>query len=118
MKELHELREMLCDELKEYGKKGDLTAGSLNAIDTIAHAVKNIDKIMEDDGYSGYYPASYNDRMRSYGYSRGRSMNRDSRGRYSRDGGMIEELRSMMDDAQDDRTRQELQRFISKMENM
>ena len=24
MKELHELRDMLCDELKEYGKKGEL----------------------------------------------------------------------------------------------
>lgn len=45
-------------------------------------------------------------------YARGRG------GRYSRDGGMIEDLRELMQDAPDERTRQEFQKFIRKIENM
>ena len=45
MSELYELKEKLCDELKSYGKK-DMTAGSLDVIDKLAHAIKNIDKII------------------------------------------------------------------------
>lgn len=49
---------------------------------------------------------------------------RDSMGRYSREGGysrdmnMANELRGLMQDAPDDRTRQELQRLIAKVEDM
>ena len=50
---------------------------------------------------------------------------RDSMGRYSRDGGysqaaddMVQELRELMRDAPDERTRQEFQRFIQKIEQM
>ena len=65
MRELYELKEKLCDELKEYGNK-EMSAGSLDVIDKLAHSIKNIDKIIENDenGYSG---------------------RRDSRGRYARD---------------------------------
>jgi hypothetical protein len=43
----------------------------------------------------------------------------DGMGRYSRAGSdMIHELRELMDDAPDDKTRQEFQRFIQKMEQM
>ena len=45
MHELYELKEKLCDELKEYGSK-DLSAGTLDVVDKLAHAVKNIDKII------------------------------------------------------------------------
>ena len=60
-------------------------------------------------------------------YARGRGINakRDAMGRYSSRGGysmagdeMIEELRDMMQDAPDDQTRMEFQRFISKIEKM
>lgn len=111
MHEMYELRDMLCRELGEYGKK-ELSAGSLSTIDTLAHAIKNIDKIIEDDEgeYSsrGSYRGSYRN-----AYSR----RRDSMGRYSRDG-MVDRLREMMDEAPDDRTRQEIQRLVSKMETM
>lgn len=44
---------------------------------------------------------------------------RDGMGRYSRAGSdMIHELRELMDDAPDDKTRQEFQRFIQTMEQM
>ena len=111
MKELVELREKLCDELKEYGKKGDLSAGTLTVVDTLAHSIKNIDKILDaDEGYSGYYPARY---AYDDGLSR-RSYARDRMGRYSRTG-LADKLRDLMDEAPDDHTRMEIKRLVDKM---
>lgn len=114
MNELYELRDKLREELEEYSHK-EMTANSLDVIDKLAHALKNLDKVIdaEEGGYSGREPMMY---RRSY------ARNRDSKGRYSRtysyDGDMIHELRSMMEDAPDEKTRQEFQRFIQKMESM
>jgi len=126
MHELYELKEMLCKELKEYGEKGEMTAGTLDVVDKLAHTVKNLDKIIEayeDEGNSGYYPYAYDDGMnrggRSYnGSYRGRSYarRRDSMGRYSRDG-LADKMRELMEDAPDDRTRQEIKRLVEKLEN-
>lgn len=41
---MHELKEKLMRELIEYSK-GDLTHGSLEVIDKLAHALKNVCKI-------------------------------------------------------------------------
>ena len=111
MHELYNLKDMLTKELEEYGSKGELSGGSLEVVDKLAHAIKNLDKIIEcdDEEYSRGYD------MRHGSYAR-RSAGRYSR-RYSRDGGMVEELREMMDNAPDDRTRAELEKFIRKMEN-
>lgn len=82
------------------------------------------------DGGS-YDGGSYD--SRSYARGRGRNARRDSMGRYSsrgysrddgysRDGGysghgeMVDELRSLMQDAPDEQTRQEFQRMIQRME--
>ena len=126
MHELYELKEMLCKELKEYGEKGEMTAGTLDVVDKLAHTVKNLDKIIEayeEEGNSGYYPYAYDDGMsrggRSYnGSYRGRSYarRRDSMGRYSRDG-LADKMRELMSDAPDDRTRQEIKRLVEKLEN-
>ena len=105
MKELYELKDRLIDELKEYGKK-ELTASSIGTIDTLAHATKNLCKIIEDsdEGHSGYnYPYSY----------RG-SYRRDSMGRYSRNT-LADKLRELMDEAPDDKSRMEIQRLVDKM---
>lgn len=124
MKELKELRDMLCDELKEYGKKGELTAGSLSTIDTLAHALKNLDMVIEEeDGYSNHYPyygGSYDMGGRSYrdgSYAR----RRDSMGRYSGERGysrnnLADKMRDLMDEAPDDHTRQEIRRMVEKLE--
>lgn len=130
MKELYELKEKLCDELKGYGKK-DLSAGSLDVVDKLAHTVKNLDKIIEayEEGESGMYPYAYNDGMdtnRSYrGSYRGESyrgsyaQRRDSRGRYSSEGysrhDLTDKLRDLMDEAPDERTRMEIQKLVDKM---
>lgn len=129
MKELYDLKEMLCKELKEYGEKGEMTAGTLDVVDKLTHTIKNLDKIIEvyeDEGYSSHYPyymgGSYNDGMSRDGSYRGRSYagrrnaRRDSMGRYSREG-LADKMRDLMDEAPDERTRQEIQRMIDKFEN-
>ncbi len=59
MHELYELKEMLCKELEEYGRKGDLSAGSLEIVDKLAHALKNLDKIIETkEEESGEYSSA------------------------------------------------------------
>ena len=133
---IYDLKEMLCKELEEYGKKGDLSAGTLDIVDKLAHAVKNLDKIIEaDEGGSYYSGESYEGRsMRggSYGggsYERGGRSNRGSyrgsyaRGRYSREGysrkgEIAEQLRDLMEEAPDEKTRQEIQKLVMKMEQM
>ena len=123
MKELHELKEKLMDELKDYGRK-EMTAGNLEVVDKLAHATKNLCKIMEDEeGYSGrYMPWAYDDGTRSYNdrsYNDRSYARRDSRGRYSSEGysrhGLADKLRDLMDEAPDDQTRMEIKRLVDKM---
>lgn len=145
MHELYELKEMLCKELEEIGGKGELTAGSLETVDTLAHALKNVNKIIEDkeeDGYSNRYHdgASYaGGRMNATRDSRGRysgeghgNYSSDGRGGYSRNyygnysrndysmaaGDMADRMRSLAADAPDETTRREIERMASKMEKM
>ena len=136
MRELYELKELLCKELKEYGEKGELTAGTLDVVDKLAHTVKNLDKIIEAyEDQEGYSSRSYSDGMggsyRGYSrtdrgmtrsYARGRmNARRDSMGRYSgysRDDGMVEELRELMQDAPNEAIKRDIQRLVDKMEQM
>lgn len=131
MHDVYKLKDMLCEELEEYGRKGEVTANSLEVIDKLAHAIKNIDKILEskeeeESGYSSAGRYYYDDRMggsgmrTSYardgrggsgGYSsarggRGRGSNarRDSMGRYSsRDGYSMadSDMSEMIDEMRD-----------------
>lgn len=94
---LHELKDMLCDELAKYAEKGELTAGSLDVIDKLAHAAKNVAKLIDEDGYSNRY-----------------SYKRDRMGRYTRDG-FAEKLRDMSHDAPDEKTRAEMRRLADRM---
>lgn len=104
MHDLYELKDRLVKELENYGKKGDLSAGSLDVVDKLAHAAKNLCKVIEDAEDSGYS-------------SRGYSRRRDSR--YSRDGySMAQRLRDMSHDAPDEATRREMDRLASRMEQM
>lgn len=124
---IYELKEMLCKELEEYGKKGELSAGTLEIVDKLAHAIKNIDKIIEsyeNEDYSGAY--NYEDRSyrgSSYARGRGRGARRDSMGRYSsegysRAGEMAEQLRNLMHDAPNEHIRQKIQHLVSEVEMM
>lgn len=126
---------------------GKLSGADLDYVDKLTHAIKSIKTTIammeaDEDGYSGNYSGrmmpiygrSYADsdmRMNNSGrsYNDGRSYagrrnaRRDSMGRYSsrgysRDTEMVAELRDLMEDAPDDRTRQEFERFIQKIESM
>ena len=109
MKELYELKDRLIDELKDYGKR-DLSNGSLDMIDKLAHAAKNVCKIIDDsDDGSGYYSRT----GRIYDGHSFRTR-RDSMGRYSRDS-LADKLRELMDEAPDDSTRMEIKRLVDKM---
>ena len=131
MNELYELKEKLCRELKKYSNE-EVTTNSLEVIDKLSHAIKNIDKIIEkyeEEEGSSYGYNSYNRGGRSYNngsYSRGRGRNakRDSMGRYSNDNGysrhgdVAEQLREMMMEAPNDEIRREYERVISRIESM
>ena len=54
MKSMYDLRDMLCKELDEITRKGELGAGDLDIVHKLTDTIKNIDKIemLEDDGYS------------------------------------------------------------------
>ena len=111
MNKLYELKDRLVDELKKYADK-DVTSGNLEVVDTLAHATKNVCKIIEcceEDNYSRM------NRSKRGRYSNGRYSNED---RYSYHGDMVSELRGLMDEAPNERTRQEFQRFIQKIESM
>lgn len=123
MDKLYDLKEMLCDELKEYGSKDKLDVGGLEIVDKLAHAVKNIDKIIEAYEDGGYSEGSYTGRGPMGPYNRGGSYaKRDIRGRYSRGYSrspeMVEELRGMMQDAPNEQIRREMERLVQKLEQM
>lgn len=121
MHKLYDLKEHLMKELEAYGGSDSMDVGSLEVIDKLAHATKNVIKIIEscgDEGKASYEGESYNDRSyrmgRSYrdgSYRRGR----DSMGRYSRASETAEGLRELMNTAPDEHTRNEIQRIIDKL---
>ena len=107
---MHDLKDLLCAELKDYAEKGkrsgELSKADVEVIDTVLNSVKNIYKIdkykeetegySEDGTYMGEgriygtsYESGYSERGgSSYARGRGRYAKRDSMGRYSRDDGM------------------------------
>lgn len=148
MHEIYELKEQLMKELEEYGKKGEMSAGSLEVVDKLAHTIKNLCKIIEsaeeEDEYSMAMGGSYArggqgggrggnmgggqtsrryDGGGSYARGRGRNARRDSRGRYSSAGYSYEneEMVSQLEDLMEDapeELKKDIQRLISKVEGM
>lgn len=137
--DLEDLCEMVGDKISEANQKmmqgGDLTGGDVEYLDKLTHMLKSIKTTMammdsESGEYSGYeggnsrysgYDGGGNSGRR-YSGARGRSR-RTGRyvsrmGRQSGDEQMVSELRDLMENAPDDRTRQEFQKFISKIEQM
>lgn len=145
MHKLYDLKEKLVRELEDYSQNGKYSKEDVELIKYMASAVDHICNIVADaeeeeysnamgGTYNGMNTGSYNDgtynRGGSYRYSRnsyarGRGSNarRDSMGRYSsrgysRDDGMVSELRELMQDAPNEQVRQEFQRLIDKVEQM
>ena len=120
MKDLETLCDLLSEKIAEKTRKiknGGMNDGDLDTMEKLTHTLASVKKIMafmEDDGYSGYYPmdGSYRTMYRG-SYARG--PRRDSMGRYSRND-LADKMRELMHDAPDDRTRQEMQRMVEKLE--
>lgn len=121
MNAMYDIRDMLCKELDEIARKGEMSAGDLEAVHKLTDTIKNIDKIemYEDGGYSrdGDWAA---DIRGTYGRgSSYRGRKRDSMGRYSRTDArehMRSQLEDMMHDADDDRTRDAIRRCMETLE--
>ena len=131
MERMHELKKRFEKELEQYMHMGDkITMGELETIHKLTDTIKNIDKIMiledEEGGYSqaGEMRGGMNrgGNMMPGGYSY-RRQRRDSRGRYSRDGGYsyddgMEELHELLDEmleTADERTKAAIKRFKAEL---
>lgn len=128
-KELYELKESLVNELANYSRER-LDKRNICEIDLLAHATKNVCKIIEamveeEEGYSSYRNGGGSSRR---SYARG-----DGNSSYAREGGssrrysgnsyhspreLVDELRNLMEDAPDEASRQDFQRLIMKLESM
>jgi hypothetical protein len=132
MKYLHDLKDMLCEELEEYAGKGELSAGSLDVIHKMTDVVKNIDKILmleeydyEVESHGNHDGANYHGgkggRYTVHGEYGGTSYKRDRYGRYSRDDGkgrmmvMVDELMGM---ASDENQRTAIRRMKEELERI
>ena len=120
MRELYELKDKLCRELKKYNNQ-EITTSNLPVIDTLAHAAKNVDKLIdsyeEQSGYSNRY--AYDNPRRTYPRESRPDYNyRSMNDGYSYHGSDIEVLRQMMNKAPNEELKQHYQTIINRMETM
>lgn len=134
-KALGKIKEMVCDELDNIAKKGELSPGGLEVVDKLTHTLKSIVTIeaMEDYGDGASYDGADGGRMGG-GVSGARGRSRTT-GRYvSRDGGysgrrngyrvsydgardeLVSHVEELMDMAKDEPTRQMIERFKRELE--
>jgi hypothetical protein len=127
-----DIKSMLCKELEEIGRKGELTTSNLDVMYRSVDILKDLETIksMQEAGYSNTYSGDYSERyMRPmYAYDgqsydnrgRGTYAERDSMGRYSsdysRDDSMTA-LQGMMNRAKDEHEREVLRKAMDSMRN-
>lgn len=103
MKELHDLKERLIDEIKEFAYTGKLSKDDAMTLKALTGAADHLCNLIKgEEGYSGNYDGRYSDARR------------DSMGRYSRSS-LKDKLHDLMDEAPDDRTRSEIKRLYEKI---
>lgn len=143
IKDLHELCETISEEIADQNDKirkagGKMSAGDLEVIDKLTHALKSIKAtiamVEAEDEYSSAYEGGMGNRVyrggsyrysRSYrddgSYARGRNARRDSMGRYSRAednmSEIVDELRGMMDSLPEEK-KAVVRRFVDKVDQM
>lgn len=125
MHKLYDLKEKLCYELEQYEGKENFSAADIDRIDDLTDIVKNLGKIIkmseEEESYSSMADHSYRGGRYEGRYegSYARGIRRDDMGRYSRaDEDIIKELEHLADRATDRKTKQEIDRLVTKMEKM
>ena len=122
--DLESMCEMLADELSKTNDKleksgGQISAGDIEYIDKLTHAIKSIKttKAMMESEYSNDNRMSYARGGNSYARTNRRGRSRYSRD-YSYDENMVAELKELMEDAPDEKTKMEFKKFIRKIESM
>ena len=131
MKDLETLCDVLSEQLSDITRKvknNGMSSGDLDTLEKITHSLASVKKIMafmeDEEEYSGYDGGMGSNRG-SYrkSYNRGSyARKRDRMGRYSGERGysrndLADKMRELMEDAPDDRTRQEMMRMVEKIEN-
>jgi hypothetical protein len=125
MHKLYDLKEFLVDELEKRADKKDMSPAELELVDKLAHAAKNVCKIIEycDEDRGGGSYAMRGPSFQSYG--RGRNAARDSRGRYSSEDryyrsadDIRNRLQDLMYDAPTEEMRGEIQHFMTRLDTM
>ena len=114
MHELHKLKNRLCDELKEYGQRESLTLSDLETVDTLAHAVKNIGKIIV------MYETTENaETLENSRITYVRPDGSYAKERYIKSGKeIVSSLRDTMAEIPDEKIKSEIHRIIDRIENM
>lgn len=125
MEDMNKLKEMLKKELAQYARRGELSAGSIDAIHKLTDTIKNLDKIEmleeygeSDESHEGesykrgrhYVKGHYSYGGESY---RGGSYNDNSY-----EGGkehMIHKLREMMEEADTEKEREAFRKCIDQL---
>lgn len=131
---LYDLCDVISEEMEEANEKirsagGKLTAGDVDYIDKLTHALKSIkttiameeaDEHSYDDGRM--MPRDRGSYARSGERGRGRNARRDSVGRYSRESGYSRAegvkhmLKDAMEEAETDREREAIRKALKEME--
>lgn len=138
MHKLYKLKDSIVKELESYGDQG-VTRANLEDIDKLAHAGKNVAKIIEcceeeeysnamgrsydmgrsyaEDGRGDFVrpDGSYRDGSMSYARGRGAGARRDSMGRYSRSNDITQDLQMLMNKTDDERVKDEIRRLMDRM---
>lgn len=123
-----DIEDMLCSELENISKKGELTSNALEIMDKAVDIIKDMKTIrMYDEQYSGDYMGEYSGEYPRYSgedYEYGRSgrgrrgnVRRDSYGRYRDDisNNMREQLESMKARATSDKEKEMITRWINQL---
>ena len=122
MHRLYNLKDTLVNELEQIGAKDHIDREDLELVDTLAHATKNLCKVIESceeeeygDKMDGSFASMPRFRMSSYARGRRGNVKRDSMGRYSSTGDLKMELEDMMQNAPNEAIRQKLMETINMM---
>lgn len=124
MHKFHKLKDQLIEELEHIASEsGELSVSKLEKIDTLAHALKNLCKVMKvmDESEDGSYrDDNYSRRNSMDGTSNRRGSYREGTYRgYSRHEGkeaLVHHLEDLLDSA-DTKSREAIERCISQVEN-
>lgn len=122
MHKFYKLKDQMIEELEQLADGAELSTSKLARIDTLAHALKNLCKVIEtaDESDGGSYRrSSYRGNSMDGGSMRRGSYRDGSYRGYSRADGkemLVKQLEDLMESA-DDKSRTAIERCISQVEN-